>query len=167
MDDQRRIVDDVPVPVDLTGEPRKSAEARPLTKLGDTQRSPQVLGLFLAGDGEDVAQLDSVVPDVERPEHGQLRHAHPIRPDRVLHDVAIRPPRDPEIATRQRDARREALDVPLPRCRKRLVEVVDVEEQVPLRSGEDAEVPEMGVAARLYPQCRRGRRGEVVGHQHR
>ena len=38
------------------------------------------------------------------------------------------------------EARREAQDVPLPRPRERLVEVVDVEDEVAFRRGEQAEV---------------------------
>ena len=41
---------------------------------------------------------------------------------------------------RDRQARRQALDVPLPRCGERLVEVVEVEHQAAVRRGEEAEV---------------------------
>ena len=67
-------------------------------------------------------------------------------------------------AARDRDAGGEALHVPLPRRRERLVEVVHVEHEVAFRGREHAEVEQVGVAARLDPEPA-GRRGrEVVGH---
>ena len=47
-------------------------------------------------------------------------------------------------------ARRQALDVPLPGTRQRLVEVVEVEHQPPLGRGEHAEVRQVRVAATLH-----------------
>jgi hypothetical protein len=41
----------------------------------------------------------------------------------------------------------QALDVPLPRARQRLVEVVEVEDQVAVGRGEAAEVREVRIAA--------------------
>ena len=58
----------------------------------------------------------------------------------------------------------EPLDVPLPRRRQRLVEVVDVEDQAPLRRREDAEVGDVRVADGLHAQPGDGRRRQVGGH---
>ena len=60
-------------------------------------------------------------------------------------------------------ARRQALDVPLPRPGQGLVEVVDVEHQAALRGGEHPEVGQVGIAAGLddaarSAACPRGRR---------
>ena len=60
------------------------------------------------------------------------------------------------------EARGESLDVPLPRGREGLVEVVDREDDPPLRRGESAEVGEMSVSAALDVDSR-GRRGSQVG----
>ena len=51
-------------------------------------------------------------------------------------------------------ARREALDVPLPGPRQGLVEVVDVEDEATLRGGEHAEVRQVGVPAGLHRDTR-------------
>ncbi len=71
------------------------------------------------------------------------------------------------VATGDLEARREALDVPLPGPRQGLVEVVDVEDDAPVGGGEGAEVGEVGVAAGLHPQARVGGLGEVHRHDRR
>ena len=55
------------------------------------------------------------------------------------------------------DARGQALDVPLERAGKRLVEVVEVEDEVALGRREAAEVREMGVTAELHVEAGAGR----------
>ena len=64
-----------------------------------------------------------------------------------------------ELARCQVDARREPLDVPLPRRAERFVEVVDVEQQPPLGAREAAEVGRVTVTAGLHvnPGDRRAR----------
>ena len=74
---------------------------------------------------------------------------------------------NPLLAGRDHDARREPLDVPLPRPGQRLVEVVRVEDERSLWRGEQPEVREVGVAAGLDDDVapRRGR--QVEGHDGR
>ena len=57
--------------------------------------------------------------------------------------------REAVSATRDDDARRQALDIPFPRGRKCLVEVVLIEHDVPFGRGVDAEVAQMRIAAGL------------------
>ena len=64
-------------------------------------------------------------------------------------------------------ARRQPLDVPLERAGQGLVEVVDVEDQPPLRRGERAEIGQVRVPAQLHPQPRRGGRGQIRRHRQR
>ena len=71
------------------------------------------------------------------------------------------------VARRDQHAHGQPLDVPLPRTRERLVEVVDVEHQPPLRRREHPEVRQVRVPAALHRQPRPRRRREVVGHDHR
>ena len=71
-----------------------------------------------------------------------------------------------EIARGDLEARREPLDVPLPGPGQRLVEVVDVEDQLAVGRGVAAEVGEVRVAAELGPEAGR-RRGREVGGHHR
>ena len=53
------------------------------------------------------------------------------------------------MTSRDDNAGRESLNVPLPRRRQCFIEIVDVEEDVALRRGETAEVHQVSVAARL------------------
>ena len=63
------------------------------------------------------------------------------------------------------EASGQALQVPLERPGKGLVEVVDVEEELPLGGGEPAEVRQVGVAAQLHDDARVRSSGEVGGHR--
>ena len=65
------------------------------------------------------------------------------------------------VAAGDDEARREALEVPLPGRREGLVEVVDGEDDVALRGGEAAEVAQVGVAAALEADAG-GRGGREV-----
>ena len=61
----------------------------------------------------------------------------------------------------------QALQVPLPRCGKRLVEIVEIEDQVALGRCKSAEVEQVAVAARLHVDAGGRHRGEIVRHQRR
>ena len=56
------------------------------------------------------------------------------------------------IASGDGEAGHQPFDVPLERARQRLVEVVDAEDELPVRGGEDTEVGQMRVAAQLHSQ---------------
>jgi hypothetical protein len=81
--------------------------------------------------------------------------------DRVLAGVlgqAVLAPGDP-------DAGRQPPHVPFPRAGVGLVEVVEVEDQVALRRGVEAEVAKVGVAADDRLDAGAGQGGEVLGHE--
>ena len=65
---------------------------------------------------------------------------------------------------RQNEGRDQSLDVPFPRRRQCLVEVIDVEDDVAFRRCKATEVHQMAVAACLHPDADVGRSGEVGGH---
>jgi hypothetical protein len=71
------------------------------------------------------------------------------------------------MAASNHETGRQAFEVPLPRAGQRLVEVVQIEHDVALRCGEEAEVGQMGIAARLDVQAAPRNRGEVLGHHRR
>ncbi len=95
---------------------------------------------------------------------GELAHRDAVLVDRVEHDPVLVLGAVAVVARGDQHARREALDVPLPRARERLVEVVDVEHEPALGRREHAEVRQVRVAAALRGQTRAGRPGEVVRH---
>ena len=69
------------------------------------------------------------------------------------------------VATGHREAGHQPLHVPLERSRQGLVEVVDAEDQPPVRRGEHAEVRQVRVTAELHVEPGAGRAGEVGGHR--
>jgi len=71
------------------------------------------------------------------------------------------------LLARDLDARRQAQHVPLPRSGQRLVEVVDVENQVALGRPVTAEVHEMRIATQLHAHAGDRHRREVGGHNRR
>ena len=68
------------------------------------------------------------------------------------------------MTSRDDNAGREPLNVPLPGGRQSFVEIVDVEEDVALRRCETAEIHQMSVAAGLHAKSGRGRRGQIGRH---
>ncbi len=54
------------------------------------------------------------------------------------------------LSTRDLNARSQPLDVPLPRPRGGLVEVVQIEDEMTLRRAEYAEIRHVGIAAELH-----------------
>ena len=58
------------------------------------------------------------------------------------------------LTHRQHDARRKPLDIPFPRRRKSLVEIVDVEDKLPFRSAKAAKIGHVTIAASLHANSR-------------
>ncbi len=107
------------------------------------------------------------VPDLQVAELGEPAHRLAVRRDARGRRRSAVPAAEPAVAAGDRDARREALEVPLPRAGQRLVEVVEVEHQAAVRGRVAAEVGEVRVAAELRRQARARRGGEVGGHDRR
>ena len=164
MGDQRWLVDDVAGPAALAGQLGQGPVAGP---------APGALGrpLDLAPQGP-VGQLGPHAVDVEAVEGprqqrlaGQGAQLPPVgvgaAQDRVLAGVLGQA----VLAAGHPHAGGQPVQVPLPGPGVGLVEVVEVEDQVALGRGVEAEVAQVGVAAddRLDPGA--GKVGEVLGHQ--
>ena len=65
------------------------------------------------------------------------------------------------MLTGDHEARGQPLQIPLPRARQRLVEVVGVEHQLPLTGRVGAEVGQVRIAAELHVQPADGRPRQV------
>ena len=104
------------------------------------------------------------VPDLHRGHLGELGHRRPVGAHRGECGVASVGLAEAVVARRDREARRHPLQVVLERAGQRLVEVVQVEQQLPLGGREHAEVRQMGVAAELNLQAGPGRVLQVGGH---
>ena len=116
-------------------------------------------------DAEQIVGRDLCVPDVEEPGLGVLRDPRAVPVERGTHrPVRFLRIRHPGVASQHLQARNHPHQIPLERARKRLVEVTEVERELPLRRGPQPEVEDMSVTAQLHGQTARGPRGEVGGH---
>ena len=111
--------------------------------------------------------IDPQVPDIHRRHLCQLEDGGPIEGSGRLHDLARVAVAEPVVLHGDDGRGAHPLHVPLEGTRQRLVKIVDVEDQPPIRSGKDAEVRDMGVAAELHLDLRVRGHGEVVGHHRR
>ena len=68
------------------------------------------------------------------------------------------------MTSRDDNAGRKPLNVPLPGRRQSFVEIVDVEEDVAFRRGETTEIHQVSVAAGLHAKSGRRRRGQIGRH---
>ena len=111
-----------------------------------------------------ISGLDGEVPQVQHLHFGELGHVLAVGPDtgedRILGDGFA----EAVVATGDHEARRKTLQVPLPGCREGLIEIVDGEDDLPLRSGETSEVDQVGVSAALHADA--GRRKARQIHRH-
>ena len=116
-------------------------------------------------DAEQILGRDLFVPDVQEPGLRVLRDpaAVPVKsgahsPGRVLVvGQAL-------AAGQHLQARHHPHQVPLEGAREGLVEVSDIEGELPFRRGPQPEVEDMSVTAQLHRQTATRPRGEVGGH---
>ena len=122
-------------------------------------------GGWKRGNSSSMSSRAYQTSSIDRPAKSRIasRYAR----DRALHDAPAPLLRELVLAARDLEARGQPLHVPFPRTGRRLVEVVDVEEQVTLRRAEDPEVREMRIAADLDVQPRVRGRGQIGGHRQR
>ena len=102
---------------------------------------------------DDILDLGALVPEVERGPRRVLGQPVAVRARGGGDDVVALGGEKPRCRATHVQAGAETLDVPLPRARDGLVEVVDVEDEVPLGGGELPEVADVRVAARLDPDA--------------
>ena len=111
-----------------------------------------------------VVDVDPRVPHVERPHSCESGHRLPVpagdREVDLLPGLRV----ESTAASRDREARDEALEVPLERARERLVEIVHIEYEPPVGGGIAAEVGQVRVAAELHVQPRPRHAGEIGSH---
>ena len=111
--------------------------------------------------------VEARVPDIEHRHAGERPHGLPVGADRAAdHGPSLTPPQA-VLATSDLDARRQPLDIPLPRPAAGLVEVVQIEDEPPLRRAEYSEIGEVRIAAQLHLEAGRGRSRKVGRHRQR
>jgi hypothetical protein len=113
---------------------------------------------------DQVVDVRAVVPDVEFRHRRVLAHA----PGVGLYASGYRGRRpgrlDPALPRGHYQAGGETLDIPLKRAGQGFVEVTQVERQIPLRRGPQAEVKDMGIAAQLHHQPAVRLAAQIAGH---
>ena len=122
---------------------------------------------LLAGRLELVADRGDVearVPDMDVPHLRKPRHRLAVFAHGRLHDCTAGRTVEAAIPAGHRETGGESLHVPLERSRQRLVEVVEAEDEPPVRCGEDAEVREVRIPAKLGIEARPGPVCEVGSH---
>jgi hypothetical protein len=133
--EQRRLDNEARLPRVGACERRKCAAtvvvARPLDDLRELAGEPPVVrGLQHV---EQLCRIQARVPDVEVTQTGEVAHCFAICPNAGEHDVLALGAVEPAVAAGDLEARCESLDVPFERAGKRLVEVVQVEDEIALR----------------------------------
>ena len=147
------------------GQPGEGPHAVLALRLG-----PLLLGPLggLAGDLRPVAldhfDVHALIPDLERAHWRQPAHLAPVLAGRLGDHGAPLGLTEAKVASADREAGGESLDVPFERARMGLVEVVDVEDQSSVRRGEDAEIGQMRVPAQLGPEAGIRTGGQVRRH---
>jgi hypothetical protein len=134
---------------------------------GQLRRLHAELGLYAAGDLQQLGRRHVQVPQPQGGQLGEAQHRFAVGADGDPGGVVLLPARAAVLPGRHGHARRQPQHVPFPRARQGLVEVVEAEHQVPLGRAEQAEVDQVGVAAQLHgdPAGRHAR--QVVGHDRR
>ncbi len=166
-DDHRVGGPDAVLPVDLVAHLEERLQAGALACLGDVVAAAlhRLLRLERIEQAGDLVDVDPGVPDLQEAHCRVAEHLGAVAADGLPRrgvGVAVA---EALLAGGDREAGRQALEVPLERGRQGLVEVVDVEDQAPVGRGEHAEVQQVRVAARLHPDAGRRRVRQIPGHR--
>ena len=167
--DHRRVADDPPPPVHHGGELAQRLGAVPgvglgQQALGSLEPFRLDLGLELA-DG--LLDVQVGIPDVQERLLGEGAHRRAVPLGCRQDDLAAGFGGEPVVPSRHGQAGGQPLDVPLERAGQGLVEIVDVEDQPPLRRGERPEIGQVRIPAQLHPKPRRGSCGQIRRHRQR
>ena len=136
--------------------------------MGLGRRTPDRLCVCVIDIGPDCIVDDcALIPHIELTHRRERAHPIAVSVCAGSHDALARFGTKAVVLCDDRDACHKPFDIPLPRARQCLVEVVDVEDKVSLGRCVQAEVRDMSVAAQLRgkPGIRGGR--QVGGHQQR
>jgi hypothetical protein len=114
-----------------------------------------------------VVRRQREVPQLQRFHLAELSHGLAVGADAGHDHILGHSVAEAVVPAGHHEARSEALDVPLPGGRKGFVQVVDGEDDPPLRGGKAAEIAQVGVPAALDADPRDRGGCEVRGHGER
>src|SRR4029077_18650422 len=109
--------------------------------------------------------VDPGIPDVEETHRSVARHLGAIAAHGQTRSGAGITVLEAIIPRSDGEAGRQSLDIPLERRRKRLIEIVDIEDRAPVGRRVYAEIQQVRVAAGLHPDIRRRRVREIPCHR--
>ena len=109
----------------------------------------------------------ALVPQLQRLHLAELGHRLAVGADTGPCDILRDGVLQPVVTRRHHEARGEPFDVPLPRRRQRLVQVVDREQHLALGRREPAEVRQVRVSTALDADAAHGCRREITRHRER
>ena len=165
--DHGRVADDPRLTVDDLGQLPERLQTALRAGLRDIAVSPlQLLRRgYLAPLPENLVGVHARVPEIEVRHPAETGHRLPIGlPDHHV-DAASLLVAETAVAARHREARHQALHVPLERPRQRLVEIVDAEHQPPIRSRKRTEVRQVRITTQLRMQTRPRHPRQIRRHQ--
>jgi hypothetical protein len=162
---QRWLVADPPPPVHGFGELAQGLFARALLRLaGEPVQPPFYLRVLDVHRPAEILHVDVLVPELQVSHRSEVVHAGAVRAYRPARDLPLRRLVEVVEPGRHNETRGEPQQVPLPRSRQRLVEVVLVEHELALGRGIGTEVREVRVTAELNLEA--GRRGGCEVRRH-
>ena len=165
MENERRLVDDPAAPVHHLTDFREQVFGHRSARLGgDLLAALAHLGIGRCGDQHLV--VDAGIPGVEDAHRRELAQPRTIRVGQDAHHRLTTALRDAVLAAGHDEAGSQPLDVPFPGRGQGLVEIVQVEDQVALGRGKEAEVRQVAVPARLHEDAA-GRGGRQIARHHR
>jgi hypothetical protein len=104
------------------------------------------------------------IPQVHRRQPGEAQHGLSVTAHGQLGRLTLLVAREPLLPSSDGNAGRQALHVPLPWPRQCLVEIVHIEDEIPLRRREQSEVDQVRITARLDRDAGRRAPGEIIRH---
>jgi hypothetical protein len=155
--------------VNTLGELLDRPQARLVARLGERLREqdPTLLAQPPAETLDQLARVETVIPDIEMALVREVAHPLAVRPSALGQKPLPAIRRQPDVAAGDLGAGRHSLDIPLPRTGQRLVEVIRAEHEPAVLSREPAEVRDVGITARLHDDPRIRRRREIGRHHGR
>jgi hypothetical protein len=165
-DDQRRLGYEPGLSVDLAGQLRQRASAILCPRLrGGAAEGPGEFPVVLSPQFLDHRPcVESRIPNLEVTHGRELPHCPAVGAQGAQHDPHALGVAEVPLASCDLEACGETLHIPFEWARARLVEVVEVEDEITLGGGKGAEVQQVRVPRELHPRAGSGRAGQVVRH---
>ena len=109
-----------------------------------------------------VFERNALVPQFERPALRILHHAIAVFADRRHHQLGGEAAAQAHMPRGHHETGSQAFEIPFERTKRHFVEVVQIEDELPFRCRETAEVHQMAIAADRHHDARVGSPAQVV-----